>query len=180
MKDRSDDPSHNERTLLPRSYISLPYKCASVNKAVNRSLPGLEVRIVPDSADSLSRGYLEVKRRGVWGDLCLAGFEHTAAQLACTDLGYAWGVTYAPSSHGLKRSRTPKMIQAAEVVCESEARSLKECEFRSDPTEGCTFESQRAGVLCSRGTGKLLLLLLLLLFSGGVDGFCRFFYSSSA
>ena len=24
MKDRSDDPSHRERTLLPRSYISLP------------------------------------------------------------------------------------------------------------------------------------------------------------
>ena len=24
MKDRSDDPSHNERTPLPRSYISLP------------------------------------------------------------------------------------------------------------------------------------------------------------
>ena len=23
MKDRSDDPSHHERTLLPRSYISL-------------------------------------------------------------------------------------------------------------------------------------------------------------
>ena len=25
MKDQSDDPSHHERTLLPRSYISLPY-----------------------------------------------------------------------------------------------------------------------------------------------------------
>ena len=24
MNDRSDDPSHHERTLLPRSYISLP------------------------------------------------------------------------------------------------------------------------------------------------------------
>ena len=24
MKDRSEDPSHHERTLLPRSYISLP------------------------------------------------------------------------------------------------------------------------------------------------------------
>ena len=24
MKDRSDDPSHHERTLLPRSYISVP------------------------------------------------------------------------------------------------------------------------------------------------------------
>ena len=27
MKDRSDDPSHDERTLLPRSYISLPTRC---------------------------------------------------------------------------------------------------------------------------------------------------------
>ena len=26
MKDRSDDPSHHERTLLPRSYISLWYE----------------------------------------------------------------------------------------------------------------------------------------------------------
>ena len=25
MKDRSDDPSHNERTLLPQSYVSLPH-----------------------------------------------------------------------------------------------------------------------------------------------------------
>ena len=26
MKDRSDDPSHHEQMLLPRSYISLPVK----------------------------------------------------------------------------------------------------------------------------------------------------------
>ena len=26
MKDQSDDPLHNERTLLPRSYISLPWR----------------------------------------------------------------------------------------------------------------------------------------------------------
>ena len=31
-KDRSDDPSHHERTLLPRSYISLPYKMTSVDR----------------------------------------------------------------------------------------------------------------------------------------------------
>ena len=29
MKDRPDDPSHHERTLLPRSYISLPDKWVS-------------------------------------------------------------------------------------------------------------------------------------------------------
>ena len=27
MKDRSDDPTHHERTLLARSYISLPNEC---------------------------------------------------------------------------------------------------------------------------------------------------------
>ena len=26
MKDRSDDPLHHEQTLLPQSYISLPFK----------------------------------------------------------------------------------------------------------------------------------------------------------
>ena len=30
MKDRSDDSSHHERTLLPRSYISLPQLCGSL------------------------------------------------------------------------------------------------------------------------------------------------------
>ena len=31
MKDRSDDPSHHERTPLPRSYISLPKECQNQN-----------------------------------------------------------------------------------------------------------------------------------------------------
>ena len=31
MKDRSDDPSHHERTLLPQSYISLPeFRCTHI------------------------------------------------------------------------------------------------------------------------------------------------------
>ena len=30
MKDRSDDQSHNERTLLPRSYISLPIPTTTI------------------------------------------------------------------------------------------------------------------------------------------------------
>ena len=35
MKDRSDDPSHHERTLLPRSYISLPPR---MNDTTNEQL----------------------------------------------------------------------------------------------------------------------------------------------
>ena len=46
MKDRSDDPSHHERTLLPHSYVSLPVdsndllnlpiSCDEINKAVKQ------------------------------------------------------------------------------------------------------------------------------------------------
>ena len=32
MKDRSDDPSYHERTLLPQSYISLPNAFVSFEK----------------------------------------------------------------------------------------------------------------------------------------------------
>ena len=37
MKDRSDDPSHHERTLLPRSHISLPKGPMSKFKATTHS-----------------------------------------------------------------------------------------------------------------------------------------------
>ena len=45
MKDRSDDPSHHELTLLPRSYISLPYTeqnvlyCRAVKELVRLKRP---------------------------------------------------------------------------------------------------------------------------------------------
>ena len=35
MKDRSDDPSHHERTLLPRSYISLHKTIEASNKLLS-------------------------------------------------------------------------------------------------------------------------------------------------
>ena len=35
MKDRSDDTSHHERTLLPRSYISLPFQIVHVLQGQN-------------------------------------------------------------------------------------------------------------------------------------------------
>ena len=42
MKDRSDDPSHHERTLLPRSYISLPF----IEQLQTRLIPGLKKKII--------------------------------------------------------------------------------------------------------------------------------------
>ena len=44
MKDRSDDPSHHERTLLPRSYISLPrpQNVSTVNVYFIRSITSMQ------------------------------------------------------------------------------------------------------------------------------------------
>ena len=50
MKDRSDDPSHHERTLLPRSYISLPaslkyYHCTTAEETDDLSRVNYVVNI---------------------------------------------------------------------------------------------------------------------------------------
>ena len=45
MKDRSDDPSHHERTLLPRSYISLPAIGCQTNGIYIKKLNGKYVYI---------------------------------------------------------------------------------------------------------------------------------------
>ena len=46
MKDRSDDPSHHERTFLPRSYISLQNGLSvSLNKTFPSFLPVIQVCI---------------------------------------------------------------------------------------------------------------------------------------
>ena len=63
MKDRSDDPSHHEQTLLPRSYISLVLKTKEGNVLVNDALKTFYLRlycvghIVKNNSDS-ERGNL--------------------------------------------------------------------------------------------------------------------------
>ena len=54
MKDRSDDPSHHERMLLPRRYISLPRHHITINKNVlsvslNKTLPSFLPLLASDS-----------------------------------------------------------------------------------------------------------------------------------
>ena len=44
MKDRSDDPSHHERTLLPRSYISLPFPSGESNHFTSKQIFKYNVR----------------------------------------------------------------------------------------------------------------------------------------
>ena len=60
MKDRSEDPSHHERTLLPRSYISL--------------LPTAGLPISQDHSNQVERIYWLIWRlKSIWGTPTLTG-----------------------------------------------------------------------------------------------------------
>ena len=50
MKDRSDDPSHHERTLLPRSYLAPLYE-----REMRRDMEPTERDIVLNNTDYLKR-----------------------------------------------------------------------------------------------------------------------------
>ena len=63
LKDRSDDPSHHERTLLPRSYISLLYE---------RKTAVFTMNVVPRG--SMWGGRYSHTRGSTWGG---ALFSHT-------------------------------------------------------------------------------------------------------
>ena len=89
MKDRSNDPSHHERTLLPRSYISLPH----FNKLFNTE----KRTVLTLSSFSLSRSRRSCRCRPLveecadawpcaggdwpWDDLCWAELAAAAAAL---------------------------------------------------------------------------------------------------
>ena len=58
MKDRSDDPSHHERTLLPLSYISLPKSCTL-----------LQIKMYKYAKSCLKKP-TEKKKKIMYRDLC--------------------------------------------------------------------------------------------------------------
>ena len=58
MKDRSDDPSHDERTLLPRSYISLPSR---YDVRAEGALPP-SITVIAGIKNKLTLAYVSVRR----------------------------------------------------------------------------------------------------------------------
>ena len=83
MKDRSDDPSHHERTLLPRSYISL--------LGTRNSLMGLPWRIDPMTHRTMSeRSYHGATARSL---------EREIAQWVCHEGSIRWPI--APWANAL-------------------------------------------------------------------------------
>lgn len=119
------------------------------------SFTGFEVRIERDDSNAVYHGYVGVKIKGVWGSVCNAGWDDTAADIVCKDLGYNSGVAYAPAS----KNKSP--ILMSNVVCSQQEDDLIDCanEYGSIGTN-CSFNAVRAGVLCSKTSGRLTILQL--------------------
>ena len=103
MKDRSDDPSHHERTLLPRSYISLPFrtmiKLYGYMKENKRSTTGKEGRkemfYLTTHSTHFIYGYMA-------SDIWLRTILIVRKETRCRHIGYSFRLTarvllYAPS-----------------------------------------------------------------------------------
>ena len=80
MKDRSDDPSHHERTLLPRSYISL-WNASFESIELTRQCVVSEYRII--IADECSVRIPNHRRRVVRARWTLVGTSRHMIELAC-------------------------------------------------------------------------------------------------
>ena len=100
MKDRSDDPSHHERTLLPRSYISLPQRTNKSNMGHTPRMKGVNCALPTDCWLTGCRG------------VCAELVAHCCDVAACCDSGGAspivWVSACSPSSASDKRHKKIK------------------------------------------------------------------------
>ena len=91
MKDRSDDPSHHVRTLLPRSYISLPGKEDMFNLRMH------SIHMVEDHSDSKRGNLLAPHYMGYSFQLALSVLLHAPSHRQDRTVVEHWLVREIPS-----------------------------------------------------------------------------------
>ena len=109
------------------------------------------MQISPDSLSSTVHGIIEVRVGGVWGRVCMQGWDNKDANVACKQLGFAGGVSYLH----IMKNRKPIMMR--NVSCTGDESALDQCNSSSTPHLGeCHYEANDAGVLCYKTPGKKL------------------------
>ncbi|KAK6180370.1 hypothetical protein SNE40_012539 [Patella caerulea] len=109
---------------------------------------GLGVRLASDGLSGDHHGIIEVRRNGVWGRVCMQGWEDVDANLACKDIGFKGGVSYL---HIVKNT---KAILIRNVSCTEQDNSFSDCSYETTPDrEQCGFDANDGGVICYRKSG---------------------------
>ncbi len=80
-----------------------------------------EIRLVGGEFSSL--GTLEIYHSGEWGNICYQGFDKTAADTACRQMGY----THAKELSATRDSTSTTVWLAGSITCGKEDACLSEC-----------------------------------------------------
>ena len=104
------------------------------------------------ASDGLSRRYhgiIEVKKNGVWGRVCMQGWDNKDANVACRQLGYKGGVAYL---HIVKNTKAMLMRN---FQCLGTESTLAQCaRDETSDVSNCSFDANDAGVVCYNKTGN--------------------------
>lgn len=97
---------------------------------------------------SLSEGYVELLHGGRWGTVCKAGFDNTAAAVACRELGYSSGgaPVVVPRERG-----APTHMWLSGVSCGGSEASLAACRHDDWGVHDCDDWDDHVYVSCEPG-----------------------------
>ncbi|KAL3854706.1 hypothetical protein ACJMK2_013964, partial [Sinanodonta woodiana] len=94
---------------------------------------------------SSTSGLVEMYMGGVWGTVCDASFNNSAAQVVCKSLGLPYQAAIAISSSGLGRGTGPIWLNTVE--CSGTEPSLTNCQTSFYGRQNCEH-NQDVGVVC--------------------------------
>lgn len=93
-------------------------------------------------------------KNGLWGSICLSGWDHDDAGVVCRMLGYDNGY-----SLDIYRNETLP-IWLGDVECSGEETELANCYYKMAVTIGTCMYGYDAGVLCYNDTGKVYTFII--------------------
>ncbi|XP_046574468.1 LOW QUALITY PROTEIN: deleted in malignant brain tumors 1 protein-like [Haliotis rubra] len=144
-KDIKDCTLSKEGTCTTGTYASVYCSKTPFNDT------GFQIRLAADGLSKDYHGIVEVKKNGVWGRVCMQGWDDMDASVACRSLGFKGGVAYL---HIVKNTNA---ILMRNFRCSGNETSLDKCpHHETADKQNCNYDSNDAGVICYNKTATCL------------------------
>lgn len=119
-------------------------------------VPYADVRLV--KGDGNSYGLVEVNFRNIWGTICQEGFDMSAADVVCKQLGFLRGAInfYGNAVYGLGNGT----IWLSNVKCNGSESNIAQCNHYYWGLSDCTHD-QDVSIVCNTGIVMISLQYVL-------------------
>ena len=109
------------------------------------------MKVKPDDVKTNAHGELLVKLTGIWGSVCMKGFDKHEADMVCKKMNFKGGVPYL-----VKKGQSEYPILMSNLQCGGNEKSIDKCSYQGLGADACKYTDDKAGVLCYNTSGKLL------------------------